>query len=386
MDVWSSEPLRIMCLCSIFGETGPPSDGCDWRPDSGWLQSGWSSSSHGGPALPIVTCMKQVGSCGGRMSPAWRCPRRKRTARAAAVVHRAMCAQESTTDTRGERASNCRSMRSAVWNTSPFRSGHGDEELLTPREREVLVVPLLHLVVAQFLQLQVCSFAGLQEGGSLVLPWTRTVHLPQQSKHTHILVRTWLKTGAPPWRRSFCQRPRNDSVRVVLFAPTRAATWRSTCSTTPSTTSLPTRTTRWTHTSASATCWAVWPCCHPESAHRLWAQHLEGHQHWGHTCERYIKKNKFPVHIQFRWWGPKNPVFGVVVDDPRIGRLASPLLEQSRRQVSSLHVTLTTPKYRETCCETLTQSGIRAGTGKVHRKDSSPTKESELKEGKWETS
>ena len=80
------------------------------------------------------------------------------------------------------------------------------------------------------------------------------------------------------------------------------------------------------------------------------------------------------------------------VDDTCIERLASPLLEQKReasvilagvhhsqRENSTSH----SPHQSEGKLSARhTQSGKGAGTGKVHREDSSPTKEFELKEGK----
>ena len=85
------------------------------------------------------------------------------------------------------------------------------------------------------------------------------------------------------------------------------------------------------------------------------------------------------------------------VDDPRIGRLASPLLEQKREasvilagvyhsQREKLHGTLAAQKHGETCCKTVTQAENEQRPNKFHRTDSSPTKEFELKEGKQEFS
>ena len=85
------------------------------------------------------------------------------------------------------------------------------------------------------------------------------------------------------------------------------------------------------HGGTCATQWTVWPSCHPKSTHRLRAQpHLGGYHRSGHTCECNIKKASFcSTNISVEKF-PTVTLLTSEVDDTRIGRLASPLLEQKR--------------------------------------------------------
>ena len=53
-----------------------------------------------------------------------------------------MSAEESATESRGERSSHCRSMLSAVWSNHPLWSVHSNIELLRPRVRPICTVVL----------------------------------------------------------------------------------------------------------------------------------------------------------------------------------------------------------------------------------------------------
>ena len=80
------------------------------------------------------------------------------------------------------------------------------------------------------------------------------------------------------------------------------------------------------HGSTSATQWTVQPSCLSESTHRSRAQpHLAGYQREA-TSTRQVSV----PHINSVEEGATVTLLTSEVDDPRIGRLASPLLEQKR--------------------------------------------------------